>query len=271
MESSRTDHLLLCLIHLGRHQEAIELAWRAVASGNTTQRLPEFVLVRLYEEARQRGDLSDLARQLVIEAKVLPTGASSDEQAVRRHRIERLEKGTARIIAALDLVKETGWSQRLEAFQQVREEDGWSPPLEKHVVSWLFIREPAKSVPVILAAAKADDDKIVPLGAILAAIDSPAARKGLVTLAVAGDLSVVGDDIGHQQEICGFIRARVKDPDSLISEIQSRVPERRKQYIFSWVDPAPFAHSFFATWPTPKKGSLPKTLPANLFDEAMAK
>src|SRR5205823_1843582 len=96
------------------------------------------------------------------------------------------------------------------------------------------------------------------LSEILTAIDSPSAREGLVRLASGGK------GLGHQQEICGLILARVRKPEELISQIVERVPEERKEYTYWATDPAPFVQQFWLPWPAPKRGSLRKTVPKDI-------
>ena len=95
--------------------------------------------------------------------------------------------------------------------------------------------------------------------AILTAIDTPVARNGLISLALAGK------GIGHQQEICGLIVARVLEPDSLIEEIRSRASGERKRYLYSSQFPAPLAYRFYQKWPQIGKNSLPRSLPVDLW------
>jgi tetratricopeptide (TPR) repeat protein len=256
MKSNRVDHLILCLIQLGKHQEAIEFAWREVAGSYQYDSIPEFAILRLYEEAGQRRDISQLTTELIISAKA---------QAHQQSRLKHFEKISTRMSKALALVVNGDWKQRLQIFDRARAEDGLDLALNKDVVSWLLIRDPQKTVPIMLIAAKATDDMIVPMGEILSAIDTPASRNGLVKLGISGK------GIGHQQEICGLIRARVRDPEPLIAEIKARVPEERKRYDFSWQNPTPFSRQFFAPWPPPKKGSFPRSLPPNVVAELNAK
>lgn len=260
MKSSKVDHQLLCLIHLGRLQEATDLAWHAVAEGPTLDRIPEFVLLRLYNETGQRSDFLLLLYELRLRAKNLAAeNRDVTEIAAVENVVKKLDFTLRRVNAAVGLLQESDWNKLIEELLQYRDEDGYSPSIESHVVSWLIVRDPTKTVPIIVRAALEDDDKQVKLGAILTAIDSPAARKGLVTIAISGS------GIGHQQEICGLIAARVHDPDSLINQIKSLVRGERKKYLYSSQPPASFSKEFHLSWPTTKKGTLPKTLPRDVF------
>jgi hypothetical protein len=121
-----------------------------------------------------------------------------------------------------------------------------------------LIREPKTTVALLRDAVDGDDEQSRRLVEVLAAIDSLAARKALVTLASEGGVK-------QQEMVCGIINTRVKEPEALIAQVAARVPKARKEATTAHAGPAPIAFQFYQTWPKAKRGSLPKSLPADLF------
>jgi hypothetical protein len=255
MERIRENGILLCQLQLGRRDKAAEQAWVSLTrTGLVENDLFPFLLVRLYEEADQRADLQALARDL--EKRAREEFAASPKHI---HRFQTIQRQTATLAEAVVLVDDPRWSERLAVFQDagVPEEERARGVL-RHVAAWLLIREQKTTVQLLRDAVDGEDAQSRRLVEVLAAIDSPPARRALVTLAAEGGVK-------QQQMICGIINSRVKEPEALIAQVVARVPHPRKEMTTAQVGLAPVAFQFYQAWPKTKAGSLPKSLPADLF------
>jgi hypothetical protein len=59
----------------------------------------------------------------------------------------------------------------------------------------------------------------------------------------------------------------MNNPEPLIAQIVARVPSDRAQQTTWHPDPQSFAFRFYEPWTPPRRDSLPKALPDNLFDK----
>jgi len=255
MVTSRDSSILLCLVRLGRFHEASDRAWRELARGSQGGReLGPFLLIRLYDESGQLGDLGRMNAELVAMAsKQFPLDEKNSQNYVR---LQSVVNASASLSRAIGLARSNDWEQHIDAIAAVQ----GPKTLDDYIAHWILTREHKQSVPSMVRAAQRHESKNAQLIELLGSIDSQAARDSLVRLAADGNVYM-------QQYVCGVIRHRMSDPKPLIEQIVARVPGDRSGATNWNVGPAPFRFQFFAPSTRPDRGSLPTSLPADLFAE----
>ena len=258
MLASRINGILLCQAKLGRFADAVEMSWRAVASGNTeVEAMAPLMLVRLYAEAEQLEDLQQLSLQLVGEASKSISAIDPADRA----RLKTTINASATLLEATDNARLPRAVERELDFiaAATLNSERVTSSTRLHVARWNVLRQQGAAVPRIeerLDRARSNEGPFIEL---LATMGSPPARDALARLAIKGD-------IYRQQAVCGLIRYRMQNPQPLIDKIVSGVTPDRGRYTNWNCGPAPFTDRFFEPWTPPQSGSLAKKLPAKLFD-----
>jgi tetratricopeptide (TPR) repeat protein len=243
MDARRSNSLLLCEVNLGRFDAAVERAWNNLGYDG----LAMFVLVRLYAEANQLDDLDRLVLEhFDREYRANPIGRDRSSQFVVQAAIET----TASFGKAIKKARRRAFDDHLVTLRDLQS----SAAVEQHVARWALLQGHRSSVQQLSLEVLRSDRGGVQFLELLAVIDTPAARKELVQLAVTGD-------VYRQQMVCGFIRHRMKDSQPLIAEIVEKVPADRTTDTNWNIDPLPTTFRFYAAWTPPREKSLPKTLP----------
>lgn len=254
MNASRMNHILICQANLGRFNEACLASWSELANPRPSYEMAShgaFLLVRLYAEAEQLDDLRTLNVKLVEAAvRQYPPNDVGNQ-----HRLAAVIKSSAAMLEACDVVRLPNVGDMLPEIAVPRIPNSVGLQTRR----WLIVLHGRTSVAQIKDAAERAEQRGATYVELLAAIDTPAAREALVQLAIRGD-------IYRQQYVCGVIRHRLKDPGPWIAKIAAAVPTERARYTNWNIDPAPDTDLFYAAWNPPPKGSLPKRLPANLFE-----
>ena len=258
MESERQKTLLVCLVHTNRHADAANAAWsmliRPKVWAPKLRTDAALALIRLYDEAGQCDDLMRLLDELDP-----PVLAAADDDtlpvaAVKPGEKTAMEDIVAEIRWALRLTRIASERTRINAFL-AKDDDApsKSSPLTRHVAGWLLARDHKNAVSRIVTLARKANHDSVNLAQLLAAIHTPAAKNGLANRAT-GKMG---------PEVCQVILAHFEDAEEVILREHrtplavSRLAELEPSFC---VD---YGH-FYADWPKPVPGSIPKELPAAL-------
>jgi hypothetical protein len=260
MERARQLTLLICLIHTNRHADAANAAWRLVLNPGyleapSSTHAAALALIRLYEEADQREDLIRLLDELDPPLLVLNANQAIPVAVVAPDKKTALEQRVAEMRWALRLQDVASEQARITAFLGKSDGGRRKPPLlDQHVAGWLLSRDHSDSVSRIVPRARKANHDPVNLAQLLVASGTPAARNQLKA----------GTAIPHSPEVCGVILIHCPDAEEIL--FGHRSPEAAERLTeLGWSYAADFGH-FYANWPKPKVGSLPKKLPARLLD-----
>ena len=254
MNAYRINNILLCHAHLAQFRDLTDLVWHELAGlrPSSTQ-IEMFLLVRSYFEAGQLDDLrSMIARCEENAAAKLPRNASSTNEILLR----AIRKMTATLLSAIESAKQKDPFIHIDTLEA---ED--ATPVSKHIARWSLIHNPKQSVPAIKSAALKPRSRSSDLFQVLAAIDTLGSRTVLVDLASNRNTS-------RRQAAYAAIR-NMKERKELLAKVIGRVPDRSKTEfdVNAEFEPLPRNYQYYESWTNPRPKSLPKSLPANLFEE----
>ena len=233
MVAARTKNILLCLIHLGKFNDATREAWHSFVDAGFLQssELEAFVLVRLYAEAGQLDHLRQLAQQMMESSEEDTTHIPHDLSV----RIERLK-------TSISLAESKRFSDHIAVFQETGDRS------QMHIAAWVLIRHHPRTMQSLLKAARDDSAAGYLLTQVVAAVDSPSADSALNSL--------LRNAKPARRELVESLK---RERAALAKDKRLGAKVSREEGSLPW--------PFYAQWPSPDEGSLPKELPPDLFAE----
>lgn len=253
MEAERQKTLLICMVHTHRHAEAANVAWKWIEDNRRKKwgapPAATFTLIRLYEEAGQRDDLSRILDELdhpvfaAIEDDTVPVGVGKPIQKTIS------EQTVAEMRWAMRLLSIPAERKRIDAFLGKSDDKPVPSATTRHVAGWLLARDHKNAVSRIVTSARKADHDPVNLAEVLAAINTPAAKNSLANR-TTGKMG---------PEVCRVILAHFDDAKEILSGRQTPLAVQR------FTDLAPSCYAdyghYYESWPKPAADSLPKSLP----------